>query len=86
MTFDHLTNYVKAFENSTVSATNSPLAQKHENFKVDYSKVEGNGRITVTEGEVPKPADNENQTFFVILSLVSLCAVAFTLKSNKKSV
>ncbi len=66
-----LANYVKGFEN-TVSATNSPLAQKYENFNVDYSKVEGNGRITVTEGEVPSPSDSSKTEFYVVLSFVMI--------------
>lgn len=43
-----LANYVKAFENSTVNATNSPLNAKYPAMAIDYSKVTGDGRIKVT--------------------------------------
>ncbi|MBQ8038900.1 MAG: bifunctional metallophosphatase/5'-nucleotidase [Lachnospiraceae bacterium] len=48
-----LSNYVQAFDNAEVGATNSPLAAKYEGFAVDYSAVDGSGRIEiVTEREV----------------------------------
>lgn len=43
-----LANYVQGFENGTVGATNSPLAAKYANFAVDYSTVNGTGRIELT--------------------------------------
>ena len=45
-----LSNYVKAFEGGVIEATNSPLAAKYANFTVDYSTVNGSGRIELTEG------------------------------------
>ena len=39
-----LANYVQAFEGGVVEATNSPLAA-YENYLVDYSTVNGSGRI-----------------------------------------
>ena len=49
-----LANYVSAFENGAVGATNSPLLAKYPGMKLDYSEVTGCGRITVanTEEEV----------------------------------
>ena len=49
-----LANYVGAFENGAVGATNSPLLAKYPGMKLDYSEVTGCGRITVanTEEEV----------------------------------
>lgn len=44
-----LSNYVMAFENGVVDATNSPLAAKYEGFAVDYSTVNGTGRIEIVE-------------------------------------
>ena len=41
-----LANYVQGFDNGEVGATNSPLAAKYANFAVDYSTVNGSGRIT----------------------------------------
>lgn len=42
-----LSNYVQAFENSIVEASNSPLAVKYNGFEVDYSTVNGTGRIEI---------------------------------------
>lgn len=42
-----LADYVLAFEGGVVEASNSPLAAKYANFSVDYSTVNGTGRITV---------------------------------------
>lgn len=46
-----LANYVSAFENGIVDACNSPLMEKYPGFMVDYSTVNGSGRILVTEGK-----------------------------------
>ena len=45
-----LSNYVLAFEGGVVEASNSPLAAKYPNFAVDYSTVNGTGRIELVEG------------------------------------
>ena len=45
-----LSNYVLAFDGGVVDATNSPLVAKYANFTVDYSTVNGSGRIELTEG------------------------------------
>lgn len=42
-----LANYVKAFEDCTVKADNSPLLAKYPSFLLDYSEVLGSGRIEV---------------------------------------
>ena len=42
-----LANYVTAFENGEITATNSPLLAKFPNMLLDYSTVNGSGRITV---------------------------------------
>lgn len=42
-----LANYVSAFENGAVDAANSPLAAKYDGFKIDYSSVNGSGRIVM---------------------------------------
>ena len=46
-----LSNYVRAFDGGVVDATNSPLAAKYANFTVDYSTVNGSGRIELVEGK-----------------------------------
>lgn len=42
-----LSNYVLGFENGVVDGINSPLAKKYPNFTVDYSTVNGSGRIQI---------------------------------------
>ena len=49
-----LANYVQGFEDGVVEATNSPLAAKYRGFTVDYSTVDGSGRI-VMEAAVREP-------------------------------
>ena len=49
-----LANYVQGFEDGVVEATNSPLAAKYPGFTVDYSTVDGSGRI-VMEAAVREP-------------------------------
>ena len=43
-----LANYVQGFEGGVVGATNSPLKAKYTNLLVDYSTVNGSGRIVNT--------------------------------------
>ena len=56
-----LANYVKGFEDGVVGAKNSPLAAKYEGFAVDYSTVNGTGRIVeeVKKEVVPEEPDKE---------------------------
>jgi len=42
-----LSNYVLAFENGVVDASNSPLLAKYDGLLVDYSTVNGSGRIEI---------------------------------------
>jgi 2',3'-cyclic-nucleotide 2'-phosphodiesterase (5'-nucleotidase family) len=57
-----LATYIKAFDNGVVGATNSPLLKKYEGMKLDYSTVDGSGRIVIKAeaagGDVP-PADSD---------------------------
>lgn len=46
-----LANYVQAFDNKTVLATNSPLLEKYPSFGIDYSSGDGSGRIVFAEGK-----------------------------------
>ena len=55
-----LSNYVLAFDGGVVEATNSPLAAKYANFTVDYSTVNGSGRIELVEkSEVVESTETE---------------------------
>ena len=42
-----LANYIRGFEGGVVGATNSPLALKYPGMLLDYSNVNGSGRIVV---------------------------------------
>ncbi len=42
-----LANYISAFENGIVKADNSPLLKKYPGLLIDYSDVNGSGRIQV---------------------------------------
>jgi len=42
-----LANYIQGFENSTVDAANSPLLETYPGMLLDYSDVNGCGRITI---------------------------------------
>ena len=42
-----LANYVQAFEGGAVDATNSPLLAKYAGMKLDYTDLNGSGRITL---------------------------------------
>ena len=60
-----LSNYVLAFDGGVVDATNSPLAAKYANFTVDYSTVNGSGRIELVEGKAevePTPETQATET------------------------
>ncbi len=46
-----LANYVQAFENATVDAANSPLLKKYGAMLLDYSDVNGSGRIEIVGAE-----------------------------------
>jgi len=46
-----LANYVQAFENGTVEATNSPLLAKYAGLLLDYSTLAGSGRIVFEAAE-----------------------------------
>ncbi len=43
-----LANYVQGFEGGVVDATNSPLLAKYSGLLLDYSTLDGSGRITFT--------------------------------------
>ena len=40
-----LANYVQGFEGSAVEAANSPLLAKYAGMKLDYTDLNGSGRI-----------------------------------------
>lgn len=56
-----LADYIRAFEDNTVKASNSPLLEKYPSFGVDYSSGDGSGRIVFAEGN-HDPAPSEEVT------------------------
>lgn len=53
-----LANYVQAFENKTVLASNSPLLDKYPGFGIDYGMVNGSGRIVnAPTDHTPEPTE-----------------------------
>lgn len=53
-----LANYVQAFENKTVLASNSPLLDKYPGFDIDYGTVNGSGRIVnAPTDHTPEPTE-----------------------------
>ena len=53
-----LANYVQAFENKTVLASNSPLLDKYPGFGIDYGTVIGSGRIVnAPTDHTPEPTE-----------------------------
>ena len=52
-----LANYVKGYEDGIVGASNSPLLKKYENLLMDYSTVNGSGRIVMEAKETEPELD-----------------------------
>ena len=82
-----LANYIKGFEDGVIEATNSPLVAKYEGFAVDYSTVNGTGRVVVAEiQETPQnpqnpqgptaPNTGDYNVVWYGLFLVSACGLA----------
>jgi len=60
-----LANYINGFEDGEVGATNSPLAAKYPGFKVDYSTVNGSGRIVEEAKEEYTITSNDEKVTLV---------------------
>ena len=54
-----LANYIQGFDGGIVEATNSPLIAKHPGMLIDYSTVNGSGRIEVDNASDEGIADGE---------------------------
>ena len=66
-----LANYISVFENSIVKASNSPLLAKYPNLLLDYSDVNGSGRIELvtnsdTDIEVNPPTSDFSNSIFIM--------------------
>ncbi|MBQ7986623.1 MAG: bifunctional metallophosphatase/5'-nucleotidase, partial [Clostridia bacterium] len=54
-----LANYVKGFDGGIIDATNSPLLAKYPGLLVDYSTVNGSGRIEISENTSETAFDDQ---------------------------
>ena len=72
-----LASYIEAFENAEVKAENSPLMKKYPGLKVDYSQVDGSGRIGFSKAETESP-----WAVILLTGLLSLSAVALRKKQS----
>jgi len=89
-----LANYIKGFENGIVKADNSPLLEKYPNLLIDYSSVNGSGRIEILEknegavedekpDEMPKTGDDGNILLQLMLMCLSVVALLYTINDNR---
>ena len=87
-----LANYIKGFENGIIEADNSPLLEKYPNLLIDYSDVNGSGRIDVvgetdnndgSTDETPQAGDNTNTVYTLALMLVSVVGMALVTKDKR---
>ncbi len=80
-----LANYISGFENSIVKASNSPLLAKYPNLILDYSDVNGCGRIELVTDS--NKEDNPPTNDIINSTIVIVCIVCFgasLLNLNKK--
>lgn len=54
-----LAYYIQGFKNGTIEAVNSPLLEKYPDMLLDYSRVEGSGRIEIAENPQEEIFDDE---------------------------
>ncbi|MBQ8765542.1 MAG: 5'-nucleotidase C-terminal domain-containing protein [Clostridia bacterium] len=54
-----LANYVQGFDGGIVGASNSPLMEKYPGLLVDYSTINGSGRIEIAENNDESGFDDE---------------------------
>ena len=79
-----LGNYIQAFDEGILKASNSPLTLKYTGLLIDYSTVNGSGRIQIVEG---KEVENEGVSPIVYAAMVILLAVtaAIVIKISNKN-
>lgn len=85
-----LANYVKSFANGVIDSGNSPLAAKYAGFTVDYSTIDGSGRITVAAAEdmdtptAPLTGDHMQLWPWILMISISGTALAILGNENRK--
>ncbi len=85
-----LANYISGFSDRVVGAANSPLNIKYPGLNIDYSNVNGSGRITA-EAELPTPvipniseAPENNAVLPVAVAVIVLAAAVVFIVIKKK--
>ncbi len=79
-----LANYVEGFENGVVGATNSPLKAKYAGLKLDYSTVNGSGRIENVPVDPTNPGTGDAGVLtYVVLSISSILGMGLISKKRK---
>ena len=83
-----LASYVKGFENGVVKAANSPLLAKYPGMLLDYSDVNGCGRIELvtSSAEEPNPPTEDSLTSAALVFICcSACILLFTVSIKRLS-
>lgn len=87
-----LANYISGFSGGTVDATNSPLLASHPGLGIDYSDINGDGRITILSESADAPAENpadspktaDTAALWLVIALPSACAALYFAAQEKK--
>ncbi len=81
-----LSHYIKGFEDGIVKADNSPLLKKYPGLLIDYSEVNGCGRINIVtdsaelpaDDNIPQTGDDSNMTLWIFILLFSSTCLLVT--------
>ena len=74
-----LANYVQGHEGGVVKATNSPLNAKYAAMGIDYSDVNGDGRIALVEG-----SDSTGDMIGVVVALLAVSGMGICLLRKRE--
>lgn len=77
-----LANYIQGFENGQVGATNSPLKAKYSGLLMDYSGVNGSGRIVFAAAD--EAAVSDGNIWWILLPVAGVCAALAVILCCKK--
>ena len=73
--------FFQGFPGQVIEASNSPLAEKYPGFTVDYSTVNGSGRIDIC---TVSPDTGDHSSLFVSVLLL-LCSGSMLIALQKKN-
>ncbi len=80
-----LANYVKGFEGGKVEAANSPLLAKFAGMKLDYSTVNGSGRIQISDEVIEDPVPPTGDSIGVVIALMAISGAALVVLKKKEN-